>query len=112
MIGGEIKTIGQAVENILALADGMGALAPIYSAAAAEEDKSGFLALCGGGINLAGIETAGGHAHPFPLDAFAGKVEQLAGVVFGERTGMNDVRSGGHQAPQVAPGFSGKVWQR
>src|SRR6266481_2371899 len=48
MIGGEIKTIGQAVENILALADGMGALALIYSAAAAEKDESGFLALCGG----------------------------------------------------------------
>ena len=108
MIGGEIKTIGQAVENILALADGMGALAPIYSAAAAEKDESGFLALRGGGINFAGIETEGGHTHPFPLDAFAGKVEQLAGVAFGERAGMNDVRNCSHETPQAAPGFPGK----
>src|SRR5258708_29701263 len=35
MIRGEIKTIGQAVENIFPQAAAMGALSPIYSAAAA-----------------------------------------------------------------------------
>src|SRR6266403_6405713 len=108
MIRGEIEAIGQAVKNIFTLADGVRAFAPIYCATATQKNEGGFFTLRGGGITFAGIQTAGGHAHPFPLDAFAGKVEQLAGVAFGERAGMDDVRSCSHEAPQAAPGFPGK----
>ena len=108
MAGGQIKTIGETVKNIFALADAVRPFAPVCGAAAAEEDEGGFFAVRGGGIGFTRIETAGGHAHPFPLDAFAGKMEQFAGLSFGERTGMDDVRSCGHQAPQAAPGFTGK----
>src|SRR4029077_1663866 len=45
MIRWEIEAVRQAVENILALADGVRAFAPIDSAAAAEEDEGGFFAL-------------------------------------------------------------------
>ncbi len=47
MIRGEIEAIGQTVENIFALADGVRAFAPIYRAAAAEEDERGFLTFRG-----------------------------------------------------------------
>ena len=70
MIRGEIQTIRETIENIFALADRVRAFAPIHGAAAAEEDERGLFALGGCGISFAGIEAAGGHAHPFPLDAF------------------------------------------
>jgi len=108
MISGEIEAIRQAIENIFALADGVRSFAPIHGAMSAEKDESGFLGLCRGRIFFAGIKTAGRHAHPFPLDTFAGKMEQLAGLGFGESAGMNDVRSCGHEAPQAAAGFPGK----
>jgi hypothetical protein len=109
MIRGEIEAIGKAVENILTLADGVCAFAPIYGAAAAEKDEGGFLTLRGGGIRFARIETAGGHAHPFPLDAFAGKVKQFAGLAFGKSARMDDVRNCSHQVPQAAPSIAGRT---
>jgi hypothetical protein len=109
MIRGEIEAIREAVENIFVLFNGVGTLAPIYGAAAAQENEGGFFTFRGGGICFAGIQAAGGHAHPFPLDTFAGKVEKFTGLGFGERTGMDDVRSCGHEEPQAGPGFPGKA---
>jgi hypothetical protein len=103
MIRGEIQAIREAIENIFALADGVGAFSPIRGAAAAEEDEGGFFTIRGGGIRFAGIQTPSGHAHPFPLDGVTGEVQQFAGVAFGERARMDDVRSCGHEAPQAAP---------
>jgi hypothetical protein len=34
-------------------------------------------------------------------------VEQLAGLGFGERAGMDDVRNCSHEVPQAAPGLPG-----
>src|ERR1700751_3102796 len=68
---GEVEAVRQAVENILALADRARTFAPIYGAAAAEKDERGFFTLREGRIRFAGIQAAGGHAHPFPLNTFA-----------------------------------------
>jgi hypothetical protein len=34
-------------------------------------------------------------------------MEEFAGLVFGEKARMDDVRSCGHEAPQAAPGIPG-----
>jgi len=105
IVGGEIERIGKAVENVFALADGVDAFAPVGGAAAAEEDEGGFFAAGGGGIGFPGIEAPGGHAHPFPLDAFAGEVEEFAGLAFGERARVNDVWKSSHGVLQPVPGI-------
>jgi len=107
MIRGEIEAIGQAIENIFALADRLRAFAPIYGATPTEEDESGFFTFCGGRIRFARVQAAGRHAHPFPLDGLARKMEHFAGLRFGKRPGMDDVWNCSHQAPQAAPGFTG-----
>lgn len=107
VIRGEVEAVRQSIKNVFSLADGVRVFTPIHGATAAEEDEGGFFTLRGGGICFAGIQAAGGHAHPFSLDTFAGKVEKFAGLGFGERTGMNDVWNSGHEAPQHAPAFPG-----
>lgn len=103
VIRGEVEAVRQSIENIFSLADEVRAFTPIHGATAAKENEGGFFPFRGGGICFAGIQAAGGHAHPFPLDTFAGKVEKFAGLGFGEKTGMDDVWNSGHEAPQAAP---------